>query len=182
MKRKMLLIPCLALSLCVGMTSCIGSFGLLNKFSAWNQRATGNKYVNGFIGILLSPVYSFCFAADWFIFNTIEFWTGNQLIAASGTQRMVGSNGDVYLVKADKSGYTITNETRNDSMRLNFDETTNEWSSVYNGETRKLLRINENTNTLTVYTPKGDVVEVSNDEAGLKDLQAMLGNTPIMAE
>lgn len=182
MKKRMFLIPCLALSVCVVNTSCMGSFGLLNKFSSWNQRATGNKFVNGFIGILLSPVYGFCFAADWFVFNTIEFWTGSQLIAANTTQRVVGSNGEVYLVKCDKEGYTITNETRQDSMQLAFDEKTNEWSSIYNGETRKLFRINEASNTLTVYTPQGEQVEVSNNEAGMKELEALLTQVPMKAE
>lgn len=182
MKKNLFLIPCLALSVCVGMSSCMGSFGLLNKFASWNQGATGNKFLNGFIGILLSPVYGFCFAADWFVFNTIEFWTGSQLIASNTTQRMVGSNGDVYLVKSDKNGYTITNETRKDSMQLAFDEQTNEWSSIYNGETRKLFRVNEKSNTLTVFTPQGETVEVSNNEEGMKELQALLNVAPMKAE
>ena len=55
MKKKLFLIPCLALGICAGTTSCMGSFGLLNKFASWNQGATGNKFVNGFIGILLPP-------------------------------------------------------------------------------------------------------------------------------
>ena len=182
MKKNWFLIPCLALSVCVGTASCMGSFGLLNKFSSWNQGVTGNKYLNGFIGILLSPVYGFCFTADWIVFNTIEFWTGSQLIAANTTQRMVGSNGDVYLVKSDKNGYTITNETRKDSMQLAFDEQTNEWSCTHNGETRKLLRVNEDARTLTVYTPQGETVELSNNEEGIKELQALLDTTPLMAE
>lgn len=182
MKKKLFLIPCLVLGICMGTTSCMGSFGLLNKFASWNKGATGNKFVNGFIGILLSPAYGFCFLADWFVFNTIEFWTGSQLIAANTTQRMVGSNGDVYLVKSDRNGYTITNETRNDSMQLAFDEQTNEWSSIYNGETRKLFRINEKSNTLKVYTPQGEIVEVSNNEEGMKELQALLNVVPMKVE
>ena len=104
------------------------------------------------------------------------------VIAAHTTQRMVGSNGDVYLVKSDKNGYTITNETKKDSMQLAFDEQTNEWSCTHNGETRKLLRVNEDARTLTVYTPQGETVEVSNNEEGIKELQALLDTTPLMAE
>ena len=63
MKKKLFLIPCLVLGICMGTTSCMGSFGLLNKFASWNKGATGNKFVNGFIGILLSPAYGFCFLA-----------------------------------------------------------------------------------------------------------------------
>ena len=95
---------------------------------------------------------------------------------------MVGSNGDVYLVKSDKNGYTITNETRKDSMQLAFDAQTNEWSSIYNGETRKLFRVNEKANTLTVYTPQGETVEVSNNEEGMQELQALLNVAPMKAE
>lgn len=172
MKKRMFLILCLCAGTCVMTTSCIGSFGLLNKFSAWNMSATGNKYVNGFIGILLSPVYACCFTADMIIFNTIEFWSGSRLISSS--QRIVGGNGDVYLVHTTPGGYTITNETQQDSMQLTYDEAQHEWSSVYQGATRKLFRFNDGNKTLTVYLPDGETVEVSNDEAGMKELQALL--------
>lgn len=184
MRKRMLLILCLAFCICLGNTSCIGSFGLLNKFSSWNQRATPHKFLNGFLGILLTPVYGVCFTVDWFVLNTIEFWSGKKLLAANTTQRIVGSNGEVYLVKAENGGYFISNESGDDSMRLVFDDKNKEWSCEYQGASRKLFRVSDSAKTLTVYTPNGEEVEVSNDDAGMKELQALLyqSATPVLSE
>lgn len=181
MRKNLMMVPCFILAGALLNTSCIGSFGLLNKVSSWNQNATGNKYLNGFIGILLTPVYGFCFSIDWFILNTIEFWTGEQLIAANETRRMVGSDGNIYLVASDKNGYTITNETSNDSVRLAFDADTKTWNLDDNGSVRQLVKVNDD-KTLTVYTPDGQELTVTNDSKGMEQLQAALPIAPVQAK
>ena len=45
-------------------SSCIGSFSLFNKLAAWNNDATGNKYLNAIIGVVISPAYGICLLAD----------------------------------------------------------------------------------------------------------------------
>ena len=59
-------------------TSCIGSFQVFNNVLNWNRTVTDNKWVNEliFFGMWWIPVYEICLLGDTIIFNTIEFWTG----------------------------------------------------------------------------------------------------------
>ena len=45
-----------------------------------------NKFLNElvFIGMHVVPAYPLCFAGDLIIFNSIEFWSGNNPIPAPG--------------------------------------------------------------------------------------------------
>ena len=73
------------------LSSCIGSFSLTNNVLNWNKRATDNKFINELIFIVISPAYAVCSAADLLVLNTIEFWTGDKVIANVGkTQKVTG--------------------------------------------------------------------------------------------
>lgn len=124
-------------------SSCVGSFSLFNKFAKWNTHATSEKFLNEIIFIVLSPVYAVCGMADALVFNTIEFWSGSNPIAAVGsTRHVVGSNGDEYLVRVNKDGYTVTNKTRGEEMDLVYNDETRVWSSVKDGVTTEIVKIN----------------------------------------
>jgi hypothetical protein len=74
---------CLALAtLCTG---CIGPFNAFNGMVHWNQKVTDSKWGNEaiFLGLFIIPVYEVMFLADLIIFNSIEFWSGSNPIAAS---------------------------------------------------------------------------------------------------
>jgi hypothetical protein len=164
-------------------TSCaIGSFAMFNKFAKWNSTATGNKYINAIIGFVCSPVYSICLFADFVVLNSIEFWTGDQLLANAGkTTPMVGTNGDFYLLTTTETGYTISNETTKQVSYLRYDKESNLWSYEVNGETNPLVKINAD-NTLTVYTAEGKELVVTNDANGLEQVKALVNPTvPFMA-
>ena len=78
------------------LSSCIGSFSLTNNVLNWNKRATDNKFINELIFIVISPAYAVCSAADLLVLNTIEFWTGDKVIANVGkTQKVTGKDGDI---------------------------------------------------------------------------------------
>ena len=100
-KLNMALAITLAATLC--FSSCIGSFKLTNKVLSWNE-GIGNKFVNElvFIAFHIIPVYELTVAADAIILNSIEFWSGENIIAKSSTKEVKGENGDIYLVKTDK--------------------------------------------------------------------------------
>ena len=90
-------------------TSCIGSFGLFNKVLDWNKRATGNKFLNALIFILISPAYALCGVADIFVINTIEFWSGSNPLAENvgKTESVLGSDGKLYAVTTLEDGYEV---------------------------------------------------------------------------
>ena len=182
MKKMFLKSAIIALAGTTLFTSCIGSFSLFNKLAKWNLDATPNKYLNAIIGIVISPAYGICMFADWWILNTVEFWTGEQLIANIGkTQPFVGSDGSFYLITTLADGYSISNETTKQTSYLKYDKESNVWSYEAEGNVSKLLRVNTD-NTLTVYLPNGETLDVTNDAQGLQQVQGLINpTTPLVA-
>lgn len=73
-----------ALGICLTGTSCIGPNNAYNSLAAWNSEVTENKYVNelAFLGLHIVPVYPLFLVGDYIIFNSVEFWTGDNWIDA----------------------------------------------------------------------------------------------------
>lgn len=89
------------------MYSCLGSFNLTKKCYNWNK-SLGDKWVNElvFLGLSILPVYDICLLADAIVFNSIEFWTGNNPVACN-SETIETENGQ-YLVESYENGYKIT--------------------------------------------------------------------------
>jgi hypothetical protein len=89
-------------------TGCIGSFGLFNKVLDWNKGLSGNKFVNWlvFLVFLILPVYELVLAFDFFINNSVEFWSGKSLISGSpgapGERRLAQLDAD-HIVELQRS-------------------------------------------------------------------------------
>ena len=80
--RKITTAVALALCLSLGVTTttaCYGSFEMTRSLHQWNGQATNDKFVNWllFVGLVIIPVYKVSLLVDGFVFNSIEFWTGN---------------------------------------------------------------------------------------------------------
>lgn len=73
MKIRHLKVSAVLLAATLLTSSCVGSFGLFNKLASWNKQATGNKFLNELIFILISPAYAVCTFADVLVINSIEF-------------------------------------------------------------------------------------------------------------
>ena len=74
-----------ALTLAVSTVGCVGKnngFALFNKIYDWNLTASDNEWVNEiiFLGLCIIPVYPICLFADTIVFNSIDFWTGENPI------------------------------------------------------------------------------------------------------
>lgn len=63
--------------------SCVGPYNAFNSVSSWNSRATDNKFLNEliYIGLYIVPVYQLAAFGDAVIFNSIEFWGGENPIS-----------------------------------------------------------------------------------------------------
>jgi hypothetical protein len=176
MKKKYLSVA-LVLTLCGSMltTSCVGNFALSNKILAWNK-TVGNKFVNElvFFAFWVVPVYEISLFADVVVFNSIEFWSGNNPIAA-GTKVIDGQDGR-YIVKCDKKGYTITSENDKSVVRLDFDEADRSWSvKVNEGESYKLMTFVDD-NHVKMITPDGSMRVVELSQAGVYAYQQIATN------
>lgn len=76
MKKRLL--P-LSLLTALFATGCIGPNHAFRGVHSWNTRATDSKWANTFIhiGLWVLPVYELALLGDIVIFNSIEFWGGN---------------------------------------------------------------------------------------------------------
>jgi hypothetical protein len=94
---------CALLALVVLLSSCTGSFQLTNKVYTFN-REIEDKWVEElvFLGLCIFPVYEVTLGIDMLIFNTAEFWTGENPLSAPkapGTQEKVKVDDPEALMK-----------------------------------------------------------------------------------
>lgn len=167
--KKSLTRTAIVLTLCtsVAMTSCIGNFSLTKRLMAWNE-TIGNKFVNElvFIAFWILPVYEVSALADILVINSIEFWSGDNPMAA-GTKRIDGNDGQRYLVKCDGKGYDIVSETDGSAVRLDFDSKSQRWDvTTPNGSTYELMTFVD-ANHVSLPTADGSRMTVTLDADGL---------------
>ena len=166
MKMNRMKVATLVLAGTLLTTSCVGSFGLFNKLASWNKRATNSKFLNEIIFLVISPAYGVCSLADVLVFNTIEFWSGNNPMANVGkTQQVAGQDGKYYAVKTLKDGYEIT-KPDGEMLQFLYDKTTDSWSQVVNGKQTEIFRFNED-GTIKTTLPNGEQMNVALNESGL---------------
>jgi hypothetical protein len=103
-------------------TACYGPFNLTRNIYHWNSNIKGGKEVNEkwmkeivFFGMIIIPVYMFSALLDAFIFNSIQFWSGDNPIKASDLgddgQTKVAQVGDLTMRWTSTSeGATVTYE------------------------------------------------------------------------
>ncbi len=159
----------------VTLSSCIGSFGLTNSVLSWNKRATGNKFVNELIFIVISPAYAVCSVADLFVLNSIEFWTGEKVIANVGkTKNVMGKDGRMYAIKTLKNGYEITDPAGEKSYFV-FDKKDKTWSYSKDGDIRQLFSFNED-GSIQACLPNGQKMNVEQNENGLYQVRMAMND------
>ncbi len=147
-------------------SSCVGSFSLFNRLCTWNQ-GVSNKFVNElvFLALNIVPAYGVCYLADILVINSIEFWTGSNPMADVGNIKSVQGENGTYMVKTTEKGYSITKEGESTSMDLIYDQQTNTWSAQSDGNSTRLLQVN-NDGTAKLYLPDGTSITVTLDAQG----------------
>lgn len=173
--KKHFKLTAMLLTATILFSSCIGSFRLTNNIKDWNE-GLGDKFVNElvFIALHIVPVYEIAMFIDGVVLNSIEFWTGENVVAEPGETKIVkNSQGQDVQVTALENGYTISNgET---AMNLLFDAENQVWSAEYNNQSTDLVKLNgDNTAQLFV---GGEVVDVTLDAQGINMAQMLLNNS-----
>lgn len=147
-------------------SSCIGSFAMSNKLLAWNKTLADNNFVNAIVFFLLTPVYAITLTVgDALVLNTIEFWTGDNPMEAGVIKQVKGEDGTIYTVETLENGYRIENEAGKE-MQLIYDKESNTWSSVSEGITTKLIKIEKDSKAI-VYLPNGNEMNVDLSAEGV---------------
>ncbi|MBR4898372.1 MAG: DUF3332 domain-containing protein [Prevotella sp.] len=176
MKKLSLKVAVCLLSGSLLCSSCIGSFSLFNNYAEWQRTMSNNKFVNAVVGFVLMPfVGSICLTVDYLVLNTIEFWSGENPVAANvgKTQQVLGSDGRYYAVKTLKDGYEVTSPTGEVSL-FKYDKKQNIWSLTQNGVTRELFRFNADGTITTTVADKQ--LTVTPDQAGLYQVRMAATN------
>ena len=161
--KKYFKFSALLLSAAIVLSSCIGSFKLTNNIKDWNETVS-TKWVNEvvFLALHIVPVYPIAMMVDGVVLNSMEFWTGENLVIEKGEKKVVeNSNGETVEITALENGYNITNCVT--SMNLVFDEAERVWSAEYDNQTTKLVKLVDDNNA-QMYLAGGEVMDVTRDQ------------------
>jgi hypothetical protein len=78
----------LAVALTFGLLapSCLGPDNLYNGIKNWNAEVSDQDWLNEliFLGLWIIPVYPIASLGDVLLFNTIEYWSGDNPIDEPG--------------------------------------------------------------------------------------------------
>jgi hypothetical protein len=94
------------------LAGCYGKFALTQKVYGLNG-SVKDKYLRSGVtwAFVIVPVYGVSAFLDFILFNTIEFWSGNNPVAQGEKEFFYADGGEFYQVNARKSGndllYTI---------------------------------------------------------------------------
>lgn len=103
------------------LTACTGSFTLTKKVHKFN-RDFQNKWVEEvvFIAFVIVPVYGVATLGDALIFNSLEFWTGDNPVASTDAKAPVVAynpqNGKVVISGHDNGPVLLTLEDANGTL------------------------------------------------------------------
>ena len=175
--KNLALLFCSALIL----SSCIGSFQLTNKVKDWNDNI-GDKWINEvvFLAFHIVPVYEVCMFADAVVFNSVEFWTGERLVASAGERQMIkNSFGKDVEIKTLRNGYMFSDG--NSSMKVLYDSANKTWKVETDGQSSDLIKFVDESNA-QLFLANGEIMDITLDEAGVEMAKAHLNNTLSMGK
>lgn len=79
----------------VALSGCVGSNAVTGYLMKFNLKAVDNRYARGGLNLLLAPAYGLTIAADYLVFNSLEFWTGSNPLTR--TPHIFDTKMDTYL-------------------------------------------------------------------------------------
>lgn len=154
------------------LQSCIGSFSLTNRVLKWNKQV-GTKFLNElvFFAFWILPVYEVTAIADLFVINSIEFWSGTN--PAEAYIKSVETDNGTYIVKWDGKVYLIQSPD-GEETQLIFDEEEKTWSLLTSEEECYPFMTLLDDSHVKMIGPDGAFHEISLDEQGLAQYEAMV--------
>ena len=174
--KKILRNSVLLLAAACMLSSCIGSFQLTNKVKDWNE-SLGDKFVNEvvFLAFHIVPIYQICMFADGVVFNSVEFWTGERLVADAGERQMIrNSFGKDVEIKTLKDGYMFSDG--NSSMKVLYDSANKTWKVETDNQSADLIKFVDDNNA-QLFLANGEVMDVTLDAEGVEMARAHIANT-----
>ena len=99
----------------VATTGCFGSFQLTRKVYQFNRDVSPDKWIQEltFLVMAIIPVYGAATFLDAVIFNSIEFWTGNNPVLAQigASRKITTAEGTAILTRTSENALDLRIET-----------------------------------------------------------------------
>lgn len=170
-------------TLTTAMTGCIGSNAVTSIVMKFNLEAVDNRYARGGLNMLLAPVYGLTATADVIVFNSIEFWSGKNVINGKPhifdmkTKTIITINDDLdpSLTTAPLDPLTNVNTPNKDvySTQINtINEDTLDFNIVYTNGDKATLRGEKQGEIVNFYMDGQFVTTVSIAELEQHSLQS----------
>ncbi len=155
----------------VSLTGCVGSNAVTGYVMGFNLKAVDNRYARGGLNMLMAPVYGVAIAADYIVFNSLEFWTGKNPL--NGKPHIFDSKVDTYIDVNHQLDHSLTTAPMSpltnrrvieQGQMEQIDENTVQMNITYsNGEKAVLTGVREG-DVVTYYIDGDAVAKTSMDE------------------
>jgi len=163
--KTTVLLLVLAAFLSVSLFSCYGNFTLTRKLYEWNG-SLGDKYINNIVFWILFfiPAYKFTVIADFFVLNTIEFWTGTNPMSMNEGQEVIkyaqtdDASFKITITKNNIAIDELTGKNAGQSVLLSFDEESQAWYLVNDGNNVKIATLDGD--KMNLIYPSGNTLTV----------------------
>lgn len=140
----------------VFLTECYGQYALFKRFHSWNGKAIKNKWLKSCVHLIfwIIPVYGICLLVDFFILNTLEFWTGSNPLAMGPDDKeiqVVKYKGEQFQITATQNRFDIkqlTGKKAGNITSLVFDPIQSAWFAELDSKQYKLVEIDKDNNDI----------------------------------
>lgn len=177
---KKVAIVAVVASLTTTLSACVGSNAVTDKVMQFNLEVVDNRYARGGVNILLTPVYALTLAVDIVVFNSLEFWTGENPLNGSphifdskvNTQLQLNDDLDPSLHDAPLKPLTKVQAAEKSvySVKVKpINEQTIDYEIVYTNGEKAVLR-GEKMGELVTFSLNGELVTT----ASIADLEAYI--------
>ena len=188
---KKLRVLALVLGVSILSSSCYGPFRLTTRLHTWNGQV-GDKFVNAlvFFAFVVVPVYGVTTFADAVVFNTIEFWGGQNPVAmreGEVREQLVEKNGQSMKLIASHNKCEIeilSGENKGHKTTMLYDEKEAAWMLQKAEGNQKLVQMVEGVNgkpMARIFLPDGTSFDVDPDHTTAAQLQQIMDAQLLLA-
>lgn len=166
MKRLSVVVVVLSLAM-MSLQGCYGKMALTKKVYALNGQVH-DKFLRSLVtwAFIIVPVYGGSALVDFVLFNTIEFWSGNNPVAQGEKDFRFSSGGDSFEIHAAKSGNSVNYQIKHYQGQRYLDTLTLDWD-IKSGNSKGTLSDRTGTSEYYAFKDKTGVVVTKQGPADL---------------
>tara|TARA_B110000881_G_scaffold149365_1_gene132402 strand:+ start:172 stop:720 length:549 start_codon:yes stop_codon:yes gene_type:complete len=169
---KIALVSSLAMGLTAVLSGCIGSNAVTTNVMKFNIEVVDNRYARAGVNLLLAPVYGITMAADYIVFNSIEFWAGKNPLNGKPhmfdskvkTMYEINKDLDPSLTDAPLSKINNVNGGIYSAEVAEVDEKTLDFTITYNNGDKAVVRGEKDGDMVSFYVDNTLITTASMDE------------------